>query len=310
VNRRTETAAGVIVSADAIGVRTEFGEVRVSAEMIRAYAQVTGDREAAAGACEVAPIAFALTLRRGHEPLLPLAVDTFGVHGGHDIALHQPLRAGTTYAIAAGVTDVFEKSGRSGPITVVARRCVISNGDAIAVTIDDQQIVRRRPPSSAASAPANQARVLASESAVELEPAPNAVEVDLGATLGPERRIAPGPHEISRWAGALRERESFFTDQSYSRRLGFRDLVVPGPMLSAFIGQMLRRQLPGWTARRLSMTFRQSLVANDAMSLSGVITDHVPGPAATCTCDLLIEDAHGETVASGTAELTAAPLAV
>src|SRR5262245_52841800 len=122
-----------------------LGTVDVTPEHIRAYALAIGDGVLASGSCGVAPLGFVLALRGGPVPEVDLAVDTISVHGGHSITVHRPLTAPAAYAIRARVADVFEKNGRSGPLTVIARRAEVRGPDGgLVATIDDQQIVRWR----------------------------------------------------------------------------------------------------------------------------------------------------------------------
>src|SRR5690606_33298838 len=92
------------------------------------------------------PISFALALRREHGPGVTVSPRAFAIHGGHDIALHAALRIGAEYKILNAVERIFEKTGRSGPMTVVERRVWIEESDGLlAAEIRDRQVVRWRP---------------------------------------------------------------------------------------------------------------------------------------------------------------------
>jgi len=92
-----------------------------------------------------APPTFCLTLRRGFTPELPLPPHLFGVYGGHDLEFHQPLRAGASYRITARIVDVYEKSGRSGALTIVVREALVHDGRGqLAVRVTERQIIRER----------------------------------------------------------------------------------------------------------------------------------------------------------------------
>src|SRR5215468_1314266 len=167
----------------------ELGTVDVTPERVRSYAVATGDRALAAGPCRVAPLGFALTLRGGPSPEVALAADTVSVHAGHTITVHRPLIAPAAYTVRARVADVFEKNGRSGPLTVIARRAEIRTAadGAPVVTIDDQQIVRWRSTPSASS-PARSARPPTRALAQALRARiarPPALEI--GVQIGPQR---------------------------------------------------------------------------------------------------------------------------
>src|SRR5690348_9802593 len=110
-----------------LGCETDLGVVTVTAEMIAAYAAAVNDEAILAHPIVEAPPTFCLTLRRGFSPALPLEPHLFGVYGGHDLEFHRPLCAGETYRITAKIVDVYEKSGRSGALTIVVREALITD---------------------------------------------------------------------------------------------------------------------------------------------------------------------------------------
>src|SRR5438045_1767028 len=101
-----------------VGRSLDLGTVTVTRDLIRAYAESVDDRDTLAGDCATAPPTFFLALRRGMAPAVALPPGTFGVYGGHDLVFHDAIRAGHTYHLSARVSAVYEKSGRSGGLTV------------------------------------------------------------------------------------------------------------------------------------------------------------------------------------------------
>jgi hydroxyacyl-ACP dehydratase HTD2-like protein with hotdog domain len=92
-----------------------------------------------------APPTFCLSLYNGMTPRVELRDHLFAMYGGHDIELHRPIRAGDVLHVRARITDVYEKSGRSGSLTVVVREvCMRDGGGAEVVRIIERQIVRLR----------------------------------------------------------------------------------------------------------------------------------------------------------------------
>jgi acyl dehydratase len=135
----------ITVPRELLGREVDLGEVTVTAEMIATYARAVGDDETLAGSLHEAPPTFCLVLRRGMTPEIELPPGMFGVYGGHDMEFHQAIRAGETYRISARITDVFEKSGRTGELTVVVREADIRDQHGQLVTrVVEQQIVRQR----------------------------------------------------------------------------------------------------------------------------------------------------------------------
>jgi len=312
-----------------LGRDIELGAVEVTPEQIRAYAESTGDVALAAGPCAVAPLGYALTLR-GPVPEVALEADTVSVHAGHTITAPRPLTAPGTYTVRARLAEVFEKSGRSGPLTVIVRQTAIHGDDgSLTVTVEDRQIVRwhRGSPlpqgegqgegiGKPAATAQQEARLRerkpslsadddGSDASDSGDAAGHAGELEVGAVLGPERRPAPGPEAIALYADSLGGRESLFVDPGFARSLGYPDVIVPGPLQSALMEAMLRRRLAGWTLRHLSMTFRISVIANEPIAMATVVIERLrQGDRGTLICDLSLENRDGERAALGTAELT------
>jgi len=297
-------------SGDLIARDTDLGVTDVTRERIRRYAVAIGDDALAAGPCDVAPLGFALAIRGGPIPEVETLPNTLSVHAGHVITAHRPLTAPAVYSISARITDIFEKSGRSGALTVVARRAEIHAADgSAAATIDDQQIVRKRRTAAdgaAESVPQPSSAAAASFEAPHGEPgAVNVSDPEVGDVVGPEGRAAPSPAAVAAYAAALEEGgPRFFTDRTFARSLGYHDVIVPGPLQSALLEALLRRQLPGWDLRSLAVTFRVSVIADEPIALSAVIVERHPRPDGVgLVCDLSLENRHGERAALGSAQL-------
>ena len=140
----------IAVSDDLLGREVDLGEVTVTSEMIATYARAVGDAAWLAHPIDEAPPTFCLTMRRGMTPEIALPPGYFGVYGGHDLEFHRPIRAGRTYRVSARIIEVFEKSGRSGALTVVVREGLVHDRSGeLAVRVIEQEIIRRRPESAA-----------------------------------------------------------------------------------------------------------------------------------------------------------------
>lgn len=132
----------------------QLAPVTVTAEDIRDFAQALGDsnplyldRQAARAAGYpdiIAPPMFCMRLRDGKMlPEVPLPPGLMSLHAGQDIEFHGEIVAGRTYRLSARVADVYEKTGRSGPMNIIVRetRITDANGRAV-VSIRERQIVR------------------------------------------------------------------------------------------------------------------------------------------------------------------------
>jgi hydroxyacyl-ACP dehydratase HTD2-like protein with hotdog domain len=273
--------------------------------MIANYAHAVGDTPAVA---DEAPPTFCLSMRRGMTPEVTLPPDMFGVYGGHDLEFHHPIRAAEQYRISGKIADLYEKIGRSGTLTVVVREAAIrDNRGNVAARIVERQIVRQRPGTVAPAATLKTSLpVLGEDSEVGDVAAVNRLgtDFDLGHELGPWRRATPSAAVIARYAATADIPEPLFTNASAARGLGYRGVVVPGPMLAAFMEQFVRRELAGWRIERLSATFRVPTITGDTIALSGVITErHELTDGERIVADLIIEHGDGERAVTGTATL-------
>lgn len=297
------------VPPDLLGRDVDLGRVEITNDQIRRYAVAIGDRDLAAGPCDVAPLGFALAIRGGPVPAVDLAPDTISVHAGHAItAGQQPLIVPATYSVRARLTDVFEKNGRSGALTVIARRAELRSLDgALVATVDDQQIVRWRRASTAPLAPSPEEREETephTPSTQHRGPTDATDTVEPGTLLGRLHRPAPSAAEIASYAGWLGGPERLFTDRAFAGSLGYADVIVPGPLQSALIESMLRRWLPGWQLQRLGLTFRVSLIAGEPIVLAAIVVErHMRRDSTALVCDLSLENSDGDRAALGVAEL-------
>jgi acyl dehydratase len=82
----------------------------------------------------IAPPTFAITFRdEGADTnalLRELGTDISRVlHGEQEFEIHRPLQPGQTYLCRARVVDIYEKSGKSGPMAFVVRETTITDHD-------------------------------------------------------------------------------------------------------------------------------------------------------------------------------------
>jgi acyl dehydratase len=152
--RVLEMGNGVRIPEGVLGRERQCGTVTVTADMVAAYARAVGDAASLHAPLHEAPPTFCLALRRGFTPDIVLPEHLFGMHGGHDLEFCMPIRVGGTYRVSARITDVYEKSGRSGPLVVVVREAVIRDARGrCAARIVDRQIIRARPAGATAAVP-------------------------------------------------------------------------------------------------------------------------------------------------------------
>ena len=136
----------LLLDDDVVGREADLGEVRVSAEAIESYLRWAGDDQRLRDLpAREAPPTFCLSLYPGMTPAVELPDDCFAMYGGHDIEVRRPIRPDDVLQIHARITDVYEKSGRSGSLTVVVRQVTFreSTGSEV-VCVSERQMVRRR----------------------------------------------------------------------------------------------------------------------------------------------------------------------
>ena len=81
----------------------------------------------------IAPPTFLTTFRDENDTgtmLRDLGVDIGRVlHGEQEFELHRPLQPGRTYLCRAKVVDIYEKTGKSGPMGFVVRETTITDAE-------------------------------------------------------------------------------------------------------------------------------------------------------------------------------------
>jgi acyl dehydratase len=276
-----------------VGETLELGSADIGPAVVQRYWRSIGLPESTSG--EQLPLGLALALRGGPIPGIELETGTVSFHAGHTIIAHQPF-VGGTYRVRARISDIFEKSGRSGALTVVVRSAELCSEDgAPVVAIREQQIARWNTAGGAGH--------LAHAGAVSGPSASQGADdvIDVGATIGVERRPAPTAAIVRAYGASLGGSEPFFSDADFARGLGFADVIVPGPMQSALFEALLARNLPGWRLAELSLTFRVSVIAGEPIVMSALVVER--DQAGAVVADLTLENSSGERAATGIARL-------
>lgn len=124
--------------------------------------------------------------------------------------------------------------------------------------------------------------------------------IELGDELLTQHRAAPTTEQVAAYIGA----ENLGEFSAHARAVGQAGIVVPGPMLAAFLDQFLRQQLSGWRIERLHITFRVPTLAGTELAIRGVVTEHHEmADGERLVCDLVIEHGEGDRAATGSATL-------
>lgn len=119
-----------------LGKEIAVGEFSATVEEIRAFAEAIGDvnplyvdaaaaRQAGYEDC-IAPPLFCMKIRG--ERALPdaeIGPGLVSLNAGQEFEFYDEIYAGRTYAVSVKITDVYEKTGRSGPLGVLVREMLI-----------------------------------------------------------------------------------------------------------------------------------------------------------------------------------------
>lgn len=137
-----------------VGKEVVLGPFTITAEDIRAFAEAVGDlnplyldAEAArqAGYTDViAPPMFCMRLRGARmSPEVPLEPGLVGLYAGQEVEFHDEICAGQTYTVVARVVEMYEKTGRSGPLGVIVREVTITDVHGkVAIVLREREMVR------------------------------------------------------------------------------------------------------------------------------------------------------------------------
>ncbi len=146
------------VNKDIVGKEYPPFVVTVERGRIKDFARALGDLNpfylddavgrASAWGDVIAPPTFAVSFRDEAADsgalLRDLGVDISRLlHGEQEFELHGQLRPGETYLCRTKVVDIYEKTGRSGPMAFVVREMAVTDRhDEVVVTMRQTTVVR------------------------------------------------------------------------------------------------------------------------------------------------------------------------
>ena len=142
------------VPDDLMHKEIEVGRFAVTADDIRVFAEAVNDLnplyldpEAARQAGYpnvIAPPTYCMHMRGSRiVPEVPLAPGLASLYAGQEFEFHDELYAGRTYTVTARLAEVYEKTGRSGPLGVIVREMLVKDDDgATVMVLRERQMVR------------------------------------------------------------------------------------------------------------------------------------------------------------------------
>lgn len=136
-----------------LGVEIDVGEMTVGEEHILAFCSAVGetnplytDPKAAAsgpyGGLTAPPIFYSVVpVQQGLDPKVTFGTTT--MNAGQHCDFGEPIRPGDTVKARSAVTDVFEKTGRSGRMVFIVRTTTYTNQSGVTNAVVKQSMVRR-----------------------------------------------------------------------------------------------------------------------------------------------------------------------
>ena len=144
----------ITIDPAVLGAEVAVGNFLATEENIRAFAEATGDtdplsidpdaaRRAGYSDC-IAPPLFGMKIRGVLAlPEAELAPGLVSLNAGLEFEFHDEIYAGRTYAVSVKITDVYEKTGRSGPLGVFVREMLVRDETGrLVVLMRERRMVR------------------------------------------------------------------------------------------------------------------------------------------------------------------------
>ena len=131
-------------------------------------------------------------------------------------------------------------------------------------------------------------------------------DVEIGDQVGPVERVVTD-EQVAGFVGMsfARDDSSRFTDADAARKAGLPGAMVPGAMSMALVSQLLAGWSPTVTVAQLDCVFRQVVLHNVPLTITGVVTDKaVVNGVPRVDCDVVIQDSERGQLVTGRASVT------
>jgi acyl dehydratase len=120
----------------------------------------------------------------------------------------------------------------------------------------------------------------------------------------PPLRVTLASEEVRAYAIAANMPGGRFLSEEAARKEGLPGQIVPGNMSLALFSRLLGGSTEGAAIRRLSATYRSIVRPGVPLVLRAVVTEkHVGEKGDFVECDLLLENAEGDRLVTGTATI-------
>ena len=126
---------------------------------------------------------------------------------------------------------------------------------------------------------------------------------DVGDDLPPLHVTLSGA-EVRRYAEAADMPGGRFMSDEAAKAEGLPGQIVPGNLSLALFSRLLTQWSAGLQVQRLSATYRALVRPNVALTVHAVVTEkHTSSAGTSLECDLILENADGERLVTGTARV-------
>jgi acyl dehydratase len=133
-------------------VFTTVAPVQITAEMIAGFCEVMGEtnplytngqNDGERGKAMVAPPAFAAAFRALEDIFRQIPGDAPRLAAGMDVEFVEPIRAGDAITVSSQLAETYQKTGRSGPMTFIVIRSLLTNQNGTVVARVDHRFTYR-----------------------------------------------------------------------------------------------------------------------------------------------------------------------
>ena len=201
----------------------------------------------------IAPPTFMTTFREaagdGGDFLRELGTDISRLlHGEQEFEMHRPIRPGETFLCRSRVTDIYEKTGRSG-------------ADGLRRARDGRHRSRQR----------DRGRRSARSRwcGYEIRDGPTLDDVKVGDELPP---VVKGPLQqiqLTRYAGASGDFNPIHQDHEFAKAAGMGDVFAHGMLSMGFVGQLVTDWAGAGNVRKLGVRFAGIVRLKDTITCRG-----------------------------------------
>jgi acyl dehydratase len=132
-------------------------------------------------------------------------------------------------------------------------------------------------------------------------------DVDVGHEL-PALRLTLSSEQVRQYAVTAKMPGGRFSSDAEAQKEGLPGQIVPGNLSLALFSRLIATALPGASLRRLSATFRGMVRPGQPLLVHGVVTEkHCSDSGDLLECDLVLENAEGDRLVTGTASVGLPP---